>query len=274
MHLFEPLGHLLETLAQALFQRCVQFFVDRRAHLLELLFVAALQCGQALFHRGAHFGQRPLVGQRHGAQLFIRRFTETLLRQCGRLGMAAQRGILRVASRQALLRKRRGRRLQRGGDGLLHRAELGAERVDLVVLGARHVALLVQQGLLKDTQGRAQLLAGRLGAAAHFIAQFALEPLAGFAVGTAQFVANGLACVAAQGQPYQEDEVDHREGQWGPENNVHQIIVAARLRASPDRPDQAGSVGLTPPGEPPDAPRRCGCATAPRHVPQIRDRSG
>ena len=78
MHLLEPLGHLLEALAQALLQRGVQLLVDGGAHLLELGLVALLQQRQATFDGLPHLGQAALVGLAQRLQLLGHRRTEAL----------------------------------------------------------------------------------------------------------------------------------------------------------------------------------------------------
>ena len=76
-----------------------------------------------------------------------------------RVGEALQRRVLRLARRLRQLRQRLRGRLQRLADLLLHRRELGAEGIDLLVLRACHVALLRQQRLLEQRQRLRQLLA-------------------------------------------------------------------------------------------------------------------
>ena len=61
VHLLQPVGHLLETLAQPRLQRGLQFFVDGLAHLVELGGVGLLQQGQLRLQRAAHFGHAPRV---------------------------------------------------------------------------------------------------------------------------------------------------------------------------------------------------------------------
>ncbi len=61
VHQFQPLGDLLEALAQPLLQGGVEFFVHGGAHLFEFFLVVGLQLAQAQFHRAAHFVQ-VLVG--------------------------------------------------------------------------------------------------------------------------------------------------------------------------------------------------------------------
>ena len=53
MHLLEPLGDLLERSAEALLERRLQFLVDGRAHLLELVRVLLAQHVEPLFERRA-----------------------------------------------------------------------------------------------------------------------------------------------------------------------------------------------------------------------------
>ncbi len=61
VHQFQPLGDLLEALAQPLLQCGVEFFVHGGAHLFEFFLIVGLQLAQAQFHRAAHFVQ-VLVG--------------------------------------------------------------------------------------------------------------------------------------------------------------------------------------------------------------------
>ena len=95
MHLVEPVGDLLEALAEARLERRMQLLVDRRSHLLELHLVALLQRGEALLDRRAHFDEAPLVRLGQRPQLFAERVSEAL-----------QREVLRVASRVALRQQR------------------------------------------------------------------------------------------------------------------------------------------------------------------------
>ena len=79
VHLVEPVGHLLEALAQALLERGVQLLVDRHAHLLELLLVAFLQRVEPSLDGAAHLGKSPLVGLGKSAQLFAQPICASLV---------------------------------------------------------------------------------------------------------------------------------------------------------------------------------------------------
>ena len=81
MHLLEPVGDLLEALAQPRFERGVELFVDRGAHLLELELVALLQGGEPLLDARLDFIEAALVGLGHLAQLQAQRIRKTLERQ-------------------------------------------------------------------------------------------------------------------------------------------------------------------------------------------------
>ena len=59
--LLQPVGHLLERRTQALIERGLQFFVDRRAHLLELLCILAAQDIEPLLDGLADRFQSPVV---------------------------------------------------------------------------------------------------------------------------------------------------------------------------------------------------------------------
>ncbi len=50
VHLLEPVGHLLEALAQPRLQRALQLLVDGLAHLVELGGVGLLQLRELRFH--------------------------------------------------------------------------------------------------------------------------------------------------------------------------------------------------------------------------------
>ena len=62
MYLFQPVGHLLEALAQTGLQRGLQFFVHRGAHFVQLGGIGALQLHELRFQRGTHFGQHAGAG--------------------------------------------------------------------------------------------------------------------------------------------------------------------------------------------------------------------
>ena len=101
---------MLEAFTQPCFQRGLEFFIDGSAHFIELGGVAGLQLRQLRLECLPHFG--------HAAGV---RFTQA-------------------------------RQLQTQGVGqvFLQQRQLLAEGVNLRVLGARHIARLRQQGLLKN----------------------------------------------------------------------------------------------------------------------------
>ena len=58
VHLFQTIAHQLERFAEAFLQRALQFFVDRRAHLVDLLGVVLLRFFQAKIDNRAHTFER------------------------------------------------------------------------------------------------------------------------------------------------------------------------------------------------------------------------
>ncbi len=140
VHLLEAGGDQGEALAEALLERRVQLLVDGRADLLELLLVVGLDRAEPRLDRRLHL-RHPLVE--------------------------------RIAREARLLDVRCGRLRERVGEVLLHRRELAAEAVDLLVLRARDVALLREQRLLEERERLGELLARSLGAAHHLVAQLA-----------------------------------------------------------------------------------------------------
>ena len=145
--LVQPVGHLLEALAEARFERALQLLVDRPAHLVELGRVRLLQLRELRFHRRAHFRQPPSI-----------RFAQPL-----------QLGVERVGQR------------------LLHQRELCREGVDLCVLRpCRFRALLHQRGL-EAGEVLAEFLAGAACRVADFLAKGALGARALGAQGGEQF---------------------------------------------------------------------------------------
>ena len=161
MNLLEPLGDARERLAESLLERRVQLLVDGDANLLELLLVVLLDRGELALHRRSHF-----------AHALVERLAHPV-------------GLLHLRARGA------GERV---GEVLLHRRELAAEAVDLLVLRARDVALLGQQRLLEMAQRGAEFLARALGAARDLVAQIARLPLGA-----------GVDRRAAQGDPENDD---------------------------------------------------------------------
>ena len=101
---------MLEAFTQPCFQRGLEFFIDGGTHFVELGGVAGLQLRQLCFECLPHFG--------HAAGV---RFTQT--RQLKTQGV---------------------------GQVFLQQRQLLTEGVNLRVLGARHIARLRQQGLLKN----------------------------------------------------------------------------------------------------------------------------
>ena len=177
MHLLQPVRDLLEAFAQALLERRVQFLVDGGAHLFELLLVVGLDRGEPRLDGAAHLGHALVVGLRQRGEAFAERLGEAAERVALLQRDAVERRVLRLARRQGLRAERERGLLQGVGEQLLRRRELGAKTVDLLVLRARHIALLVQQGLLEVGERLGQLLARAGGAARHFVAQSALEHL-------------------------------------------------------------------------------------------------
>ena len=155
MHLVEPVGDLLEALAEARLERRMQLLVDRRSHLLELDLVALLQRGEALLDRRAHFDEAPLVRLGQRPQLFAERVSEAL-----------QREVLRVASRVAL-RQQRLLKHRQGLADFLPRSDAASR--DLVAQFA--LAFMLQAQLRAATQ-----TAATRSAAAHLLAH---RPAAG-----------------------------------------------------------------------------------------------
>ena len=230
MHLLQPVGDLLEALAQALLERRVQLLVHRGAHLLELLLVVGLDRGQPRLDGTAHLAHALVVGQGQRGEAFAERLGEA----AERVGLlqrdAAERGVLRLTRRQRLRAERKRGLLQGVAEQLLGRGELGAKAVDLLVLRARHVALLVQQRLLEGGERLRQLLARAGRAARHFVAQSALERLRVGAQRGLQFsVQRTLRCVvgAAQRQPEGEKKNEDEKGERQPVEQRHGSIVAA-----------------------------------------------
>ena len=164
VHLLQAVGHLFEALAQALFKRGVQLLVHRHTHLFELLFVALLQSQQPLLDRLAHLVLTALIGLGQQAQLLCQVVAETT---------------------------------QRGVHLLLHASELHAERIDLFVLRACHVAALGEQYLLQA----AELCACGQCVAAQLVAQFAFQ------------LAPGCGVTAPERQPQHQQQGQHDQGQ-------------------------------------------------------------
>ena len=175
MHLIEAVGNLLEALAQALLERGLQLLVDGRAHLFETLAVVGLDRRQLVLHRLAHLGDPLVVAVGQRAQLLGLGLTE-----------AVQRRVLRLARSLRLRGQRVRGRGQRVADHLLHRRQLGAERIDLLVLRACDVARLRQQRLLERGQRLRQLAARAARAVLHVGAQVAFEPIGGVGVAATQ----------------------------------------------------------------------------------------
>ena len=144
-----------EALAQALLERRVQLLVDRRADLLELLLVVRLDRAEPRLDRLPR--PRPCAGRwprTSACELLAERFGELLQRR--RLARALRVGVWPALRARRACSPARASSGQRVGELLLHRRELTAEAVDLLVLRARHVALLRQQRLLEVARALAR----------------------------------------------------------------------------------------------------------------------
>ena len=120
--------------------------------------------------------------------------------------------------------------LQGVAEQLLRRGELRAKAVDLLVLRARHVALLVQQRLLEGGERLRQLLARAGRAARHLVAQSALERLRVRTQRGLQFGVRGTlrrVVGAAQRQPEGEKKNEDEKRERQPVEQRHGSIVAA-----------------------------------------------
>jgi hypothetical protein len=117
---------------------------------------------------------------------------------------------------------------------LLHRRELAAEAVDLLVLRARGVALLREQRLLEMGQRRAELLARRLGAALDLVAQLAHLP-----------IGVGIDRRPAQRDPEKGDENEGEKSRNQPVGE-HPQLSQRRLRAMPAAPRLARPTARRP----------------------------
>ena len=219
--LLQPLGDLLEALAQPLLQRRVQLLVHGRPHLLELLLVVLLDRLQPGLHRATGFRQARLVALGQRLQL---------LRQ--HRGRARGGGVLRLARGRGLLRQR-----------LLQLRQLHAEGVDLLVLRARRIAALRQQRLLELGERCQRLLAQAGVPAADFLAQAgvhatqliaqrplqALQPFPGLLHQRAHGRRRIRAGLSSQREP-DGDEKDHDhpgEGEMQQVNESHRAILSA-----------------------------------------------
>ena len=210
VHLLQPVGHLLEALAQACLQRGLELLVHRGAHFVELGGVGRLQLGQLLVQRVAHGRQAARVG-----------IVQLGQSSGGGLAHAGQLGVQGVGYR------------------LLKQRELLAKGVDLGVLRARGFGTLLRQRLLEGGQGLAQLLARTLAGLLHFVAQFALQPLAALLDQGAQvlqllalqlglqFIA--LCAAHAHQNPGQQCQIHQRQCQQHPYHHVIHRVVSLQL---------------------------------------------
>jgi hypothetical protein len=135
VNLLKPVCHLLEAFAQPRFQRALQLFIDRLAHLVELGRIGLLQLGELLFECLAHFGHAAGIGFADRLQLHRERVRQRFLQQ-----------------RQLL-----------------------AERVDLRILRANGFGALLRQRLLKGGKGAGQLLAAAACVLADLATYFTLN---------------------------------------------------------------------------------------------------
>ena len=122
VHLLQALSHQLEAFTQAGLQRGLQLFIDSGPHLVQLFLVAILQGREALLDHQTHLTELAFAALGDLAQLLVQA-----------LGKALERHVLRVA-----------RQHQRGRLLLLRGPELDPERIDLLILGARHITRLTQ----------------------------------------------------------------------------------------------------------------------------------
>ena len=103
MHLLQPLGDLLEALAEAGLQGGLQLLVDGGAHLIELGGVAGLQLGQLRLERLAHLGHAAGVGFAQRAELAGQCVGEGFLQQGELLAEGVNLGVLGAGGFRTLL---------------------------------------------------------------------------------------------------------------------------------------------------------------------------
>ena len=185
VHLLEPVGDLLETLAQPRFQRGLQFFVNRLAHFIELGRIGLLQLRQLLFQRFPHFT--------HAA----------CIRLTDRLQLRAQ-GV-----RQGFLQQR----------------ELLRERINLRVLRTDGLGTLLHQRLLEGRQGACQFLPAATRVFADLAPQFALHLVIAGGHAGQQFGAAGVSRFSQQQPDQQQQDDQQQAGQQPEFHQSHNFFA-------------------------------------------------
>ena len=217
--LLQPLGHLLEALAQAGFEGALQLLVHRLAHLVEFGGVAGLQLGELLLHGAAHLGQAAGVGFAQVLQLGAQRFGQCLAQGGDLLREGIEPLGLGACALHALLHQ-----------CTLQAGELLGKGVDLGVLGAGGFCPLGQQGLLKACQGLGALLPASPSRFSDFLAQVALSPVHSSPhPGThGRSQCGRVQRRLAQQQPQQQHQVQGQQQGNGDQFKIHANLLSKK----------------------------------------------